>query len=81
MGFLVRIRQIIALPLDLPPRLRGGRAPFVAKATFPPSRRGNLPQGGKAKQPKQFFVRLSVCFHDQDFPFPIAENREPREDI
>ena len=31
----------------MPLRLRGGRAPFVAIATFPPFQRGNLPRRRK----------------------------------
>ena len=33
----------------VPLRLRGGRAPFVAIATFPPFHRGNLPRRRKQK--------------------------------
>ena len=34
----------------VPLRLRGGRAPFVAIATFPPFHRGNLPRRRKQKE-------------------------------
>ena len=55
----------------VPLRLRGGRAPFVAIATFPPFQRGNLPRRRKrglfyclcegSEATKQTPGRVEVC--------------------
>ena len=44
---IIRYYQKSSIGAFAPLRLRGGRAPFVANATFPPIHWGNYPKRGK----------------------------------